>query len=106
VQCYFLASASAATPIVYFVERLRNGRSYLTRAVKALQNGKVVFMMMCSFQKPEPWQPARAWGMPSVPPPEDCRLEEERYEEMLRQEGLHPKIAQLYREFMSVRFAL
>ncbi|KAJ7357042.1 thioesterase-like superfamily-domain-containing protein [Mycena albidolilacea] len=103
LHCYFLASASAATPIVYFVERLRDGRSYLTRAVKALQNGKVVFMMMCSFQKPEPWQPARAWGMPSVPPPEDCRLEEERYEEMLRQEGLHPKIAQLYREFMSDR---
>ncbi|KAJ7275358.1 thioesterase-like superfamily-domain-containing protein [Mycena haematopus] len=103
LHCYFLSSASAATPIIYFVERLRNGRSYLTRAVKALQNGRVVFMMMCSFQKPEPWQPTRAWGIPRVPPPEECRLEEERYEEQISQEGVHPKVAQRLKEAMNDR---
>ncbi|KAJ7655136.1 thioesterase-like superfamily-domain-containing protein [Mycena polygramma] len=103
LHCYFLSSASASTPIIYFVERLRDGRSYLTRAVKALQNGRVIFMMMCSFQKPEPWQPERAWRMPVVPPPDQCRLEEERYAALSREEGLHPKIQQIYRDFIGER---
>ncbi|KAJ7919114.1 hypothetical protein B0H13DRAFT_2230997 [Mycena leptocephala] len=103
LHCYFLSSASAATPIVYFVERLRDGRSYLTRAVKALQNGSIIFMMMCSFQKPEPWQPSRAWRMPVVPPPEECRLEEDRYAEAAAEAGVHPKIQQIYREFITDR---
>ncbi|KAJ7225829.1 thioesterase-like superfamily-domain-containing protein [Mycena pura] len=104
LHCYFLLSASASTPIVYFVERLRDGRSYLTRAVKALQNGRAVFMMMCSFHKPEPWQPTGQWRMPlGVPPPEACPLEEDRYDELLKQEGLHPKIQLVYREFASER---
>ncbi|KAF7339739.1 DNA repair protein RAD14 [Mycena sanguinolenta] len=101
--CYFLLSASASTPIIYYVERLRDGRSYLTRSVKATQNGRVVFMMMCSFQKPEPWQPSRAWGMPRVPPPEECRLEEERYEEWIRAEGTHPKVVQRLKEYSNDR---
>ncbi|KAJ6574785.1 thioesterase-like superfamily-domain-containing protein [Mycena capillaripes] len=103
LHCYFLSSASASTPIIYFVERLRDGRSYLTRSVKALQNGRAIFMMLCSFQKPEPWQPERAWRMPIVPSPDECRLEEERYAALSRQDGVHPKIQQIYREFIGVR---
>ncbi|KAJ7666439.1 thioesterase-like superfamily-domain-containing protein [Mycena rosella] len=104
LHCYFLSSASASTPIVYFVERLRDGRSYLSRAVKALQNGRVIFMMMCSFQKPEPWQPSGQWGMPSgVPPPEECQLEEDRYAALLKHDGVHPKIQKIYREFINER---
>ncbi|KAK7064497.1 DNA repair protein RAD14 [Favolaschia claudopus] len=103
LHCYFLASASASKPIVYFVDRLRDGRSYLTRAVKALQNGRVVFMMMCSFQKPEPWQPSRGWRMPSVPPPEACRFEEERYEEVMAREGIHPKVKGVYNDWLNDR---
>ncbi|KAJ7042564.1 thioesterase-like superfamily-domain-containing protein [Mycena alexandri] len=104
LHCYFLSSASASTPIVYLVERLRDGRTYLTRAVKALQNGRCIFMMLCSFQKPEPWQPSRAWNMPAAaPPPEECQLEEDRYTGLLKQDGLHPKIQQVYREIISER---
>jgi len=36
-QCYFLLSASPAVPILYYVERLREGRTYTTRSVKAKQ---------------------------------------------------------------------
>ncbi|KAF7339926.1 DNA repair protein RAD14 [Mycena venus] len=104
LHCYFLASASAATPIVYFVERLRNGRSYLTRAVKALQNGHVVFMMMCARSRsPSRGSPRARGGMPSVPPPEECRLEEDRYEELIRQEDIHPKLKQRLGEFLNDR---
>ncbi|TFK57475.1 Thioesterase/thiol ester dehydrase-isomerase [Heliocybe sulcata] len=78
LHCYFLTSASPAVPILYYVERLREGRSYSTRSVKAAQNGKIVFIMLCSFQKPELWQPEHQWPMPEVPAPEECELEEDR----------------------------
>ena len=61
-----------ATPIYYHVDRIRNGRSYSTRAVRAIQSGKTFFIMLCSYQKPEPWQPTYRSPMPKVPTPEEC----------------------------------
>ena len=58
--------------MLYYVDRVRDGRSYATRSVRAVQTGKAVFVMMCSFQLPEHQQPARYWPMPKVSPPEDC----------------------------------
>lgn len=102
-QCYFLTSASSSTPIVYEVERIRNGRSYVTRAVKAIQNGRIVFVMMCSFQKPETWQPGHQWPMPTVPQPEECQLEESQYIMMAERADLHPKLAEFYKLAAAVR---
>ncbi|TRM60128.1 thioesterase-like superfamily-domain-containing protein [Schizophyllum amplum] len=91
LHCYFLTSASPATPILYTVERVRQGRSYVTRVVKAAQKGHIIFVMMCSFQKPEPWQPQYQWVMPNVPPPEACMLEEDRYRQAVNDPALNPK---------------
>ncbi|KAE9410754.1 hypothetical protein BT96DRAFT_961505 [Gymnopus androsaceus JB14] len=77
LHCYFLASASPSTPIVYFVERLRQGRSYVACSVKAIQKGSLIFILTCSFQKPEPWQPQQQWVMPDVPGPDECELDED-----------------------------
>ncbi|KAJ7169557.1 hypothetical protein C8R46DRAFT_1162371 [Mycena filopes] len=93
LHCYFLSSASASTPIVYLVERLRDGRT----------TGRIIFMMLCSFQKPEPWQPERAWRMPAAPPPEECQLEEDRYTALLQKKDVHPKIQQIYRDIIGER---
>ncbi|KAJ3764256.1 hypothetical protein EV360DRAFT_91304 [Lentinula raphanica] len=90
LHCYFLTSASPSTPIVYFVERLRQGKSYVACSVKAIQKGSLIFIMTCSFQKPEPWQPQKQWVMPDVPSPEQCQLEEEIYERY-RREGYEGK---------------
>ncbi|KAJ3797816.1 hypothetical protein GGU11DRAFT_816274 [Lentinula aff. detonsa] len=90
LHSYFLASASPATPIVYFVERLRQGRSYVACSVKAIQKGALIFIMTCSFQKPEPWQPQKQWVMPDVPSPEQCELEEDIYDRY-RREGYQGK---------------
>lgn len=65
-------AVSPAIPVLYHVDRLREGRSYATRLVRAIQDGKDVFTLMCSFQLPEPWQPSRSWPMPQVAPPESC----------------------------------
>ncbi|KAJ2920347.1 hypothetical protein MD484_g97, partial [Candolleomyces efflorescens] len=88
LHCYFLLSASPSTPIIYNVERVRDGKSYVTRAVKAIQNGHIIFIMICSFQKPEPWQPQQQWPMPKVPSPDDCELQETRYARVLEREDL------------------
>ncbi|KIK98512.1 hypothetical protein PAXRUDRAFT_134077 [Paxillus rubicundulus Ve08.2h10] len=96
LHCYFMLSASPAVPIVYFVERLREGQSYSTRSVKAVQNGKIIFQLLCSFHSPEPWQPSYQWPMPDVPKLEDCELEEDLFKRRATADGIHPKIKELY----------
>jgi len=103
LHCYFLLSASPITPIIYHVERVRHGRSYVTRSVKAVQNGQTVFVMMCSFQKPEPWQPSYQWPMPTVPAPEECELEEVRYNHLLQSEEVSSGLKKVYSSIVSER---
>jgi len=82
LHCYFILNASPARPIYYNVDRVRDGRSYVTRAVRAVQGGKTIFIMVCSFQKPEPWQPSYRSPMPpNIPPPEVCKGEATLYNE-------------------------
>ncbi|KAI0762648.1 thioesterase-like superfamily-domain-containing protein [Fomes fomentarius] len=86
LHCYFILSASAAVPILYHVDRIRDGRSYVTRAVRAVQRGRTIFIMVCSFQLPEPRQPFYQYPMPpDVPAPEACEGIEIIYEKLLRE---------------------
>ncbi|KAJ7597622.1 HotDog domain-containing protein [Mycena floridula] len=102
LQCYFLSSASPATPVVYYVEKLRQGKSYVSCSVKAVQNGAIIFILMCSFQKPEPWQPSCQWKMPIVPSPEDCELEEDVYRRTIQQ-AEHPEVKRYLEEYIEER---
>jgi acyl-CoA thioesterase II len=96
-HCYFLLSASPAVPIVYFVERLREGRSYSTRSVKAVQNGKIIFQLLCSFHTPEPWQPSHQWSIPAgVRNLEECELEEDLFRRRAAQDGLDQRVKEIY----------
>ncbi len=88
VKAYFLLSADATVPLLYYVDRLRDGRSYSTRSVRAVQGGRTVFVMLCSFQIPETWQPSRQWPMPKVPRPEDCEDEIEYLKRLASQPNL------------------
>ncbi|MCW2516708.1 MAG: acyl-CoA thioesterase, partial [Mycobacterium sp.] len=47
---YFLRPGDARTPAVYLVERLRDGGSFATRRVSAIQHGETIFSMSASFQ--------------------------------------------------------
>lgn len=51
-HCYFLLPALASSPIEYVVENMRDGRSYATRLVKAMQKGRVVFVLIASYTLP------------------------------------------------------
>jgi acyl-CoA thioesterase-2 len=67
---YFLLAGDPSRPIVYDVERIRDGGSFTTRRVKAIQHGRPIFSMSSSFHKSEPGFEHQS-PMPEVPPPED-----------------------------------
>ncbi|XQW85038.1 acyl-CoA thioesterase II [Thalassotalea piscium] len=70
LHSYFLRPGDATKPVVYEVENIRDGQSFTTRRVKALQNGKVIFYLTASFQAPEDGFDHQN-KMPIVPPPEE-----------------------------------
>ena len=70
LHSYFLRPGDTAVPIVYDVERMRDGRSFSTRRVVARQHGRSIYFMTISFQAPEEGFEHQD-TMPSVRPPED-----------------------------------
>jgi acyl-CoA thioesterase-2 len=66
---YFLLAGDPKVPLLYEVERIRDGGSFTTRRVKAIQHGVSIFAMSVSFQKEEEGF-EHALSMPDVPPPE------------------------------------
>jgi acyl-CoA thioesterase II len=77
LHAYFLRAGDPKVPILYEVDRLRDGRSFTTRRVVAIQHGKAIFNMAASFQVPEQGFD-HAFDMPDVPPPEEVQPLRER----------------------------
>ncbi|MFZ7124832.1 MAG: acyl-CoA thioesterase II [Desulfobacterales bacterium] len=73
---YFMRPGDAERPIVYQVDRIRDGRSFTTRRVVALQKGKAIFSMAVSFQGQEEGFEHQD-SMPRVPGPEGILSERE-----------------------------
>ncbi len=71
---YFILAGDLSVPVVYFVDRLRDGRSFTTRRVTAIQHGQAIFNMSASFHRHEEGL-SHQMEMPRVPPPEDLRPE-------------------------------
>ena len=69
LHAYFIRPGDPSAPIVYTVDRVRDGRSFTTRRVSAIQHGKTIFTLSASFHHPEPGI-QHAVGMPPVPPPD------------------------------------
>ncbi len=69
LHAYFLRPGDMTHPIIYEVDPVRDGRSFTTRRVHAIQHGEAILTMIVSFQKREDgWEHQDA--MPQVPPPE------------------------------------
>src|ERR1700689_2633799 len=77
LHAYFIRPGDPAVPIVYTVDRVRDGRSFTTRRVSAIQHGKAIFTLSASFHHPEPG-PAHADPMPAAPPPEGVERSSQR----------------------------
>lgn len=70
LHAYFLRAGDVEHPIVYDVDRTRDGNSFSVRRVTAIQHGKPIFVFAASFQEPEPGAEHQI-SMPEVPLPED-----------------------------------
>src|SRR5579872_6653926 len=76
LHAYFMRPGDPAVPIIYEVERIRDGKSFATRWVVAIQHGQAIFSMSVSFQVPEDGLDHQI-AMPKVPPPEELPSEAE-----------------------------
>ncbi|SDS63752.1 acyl-CoA thioesterase-2 [Halopseudomonas litoralis] len=76
VHGYFLRPGDASLPIVYQVESPRDGGSFTTRTVSAIQKGRAIFTLMASFHGEEPGVSHQSM-MPEVPGPEGLKSEQE-----------------------------
>jgi acyl-CoA thioesterase-2 len=83
IHAYFLRAGDWNVPILYDVDRLRDGRSFTTRRVSAIQHGRAIFDMALSGQKSEPGM-SHSVPMPDVPPPEALRGDREVFAEYAR----------------------
>ncbi len=79
---YFLREGDPAVPILYEVDRIRDGKSFSTRRVVAIQHGQAIFSMAVSFHRPEAGLEHQL-PMPEVPPPEQLPSEAELKERLI-----------------------
>jgi acyl-CoA thioesterase-2 len=79
LHSYFLRPGDFSVPIVYDVDRIRDGKSFATRRVRAIQHGRAIFSLAASFQVEEEGVNHQA-EMPEVPGPEGLPTDREQRE--------------------------
>src|ERR1700761_7979027 len=81
LHCYFIRPGDPTVPIVFEVDRSRDGGSFTTRRVIALQHGKQIFNLAASFQVGEQGYEHQS-DMPDAPSPEEVEGDAERRKRM------------------------
>ena len=92
---YFILPGDLSAPIVYFVDRLRDGGSFTTRRVTAIQHGRAIFNLSASFHVAEDGREHQA-PMPEAPDPDTLAPELTLIREMAERipESLRPVLTQ------------
>lgn len=101
LHAYFLRAGDPDAPIVYNVDRSRDGRSFTARRVVAIQHGRQIFTLAASFQLPQDGV-EHQFEMPDVPPPEDLPNDHELAREELA--TAPPKLRRWYNRFGPFEF--
>src|SRR3954447_22194596 len=86
LHAYFLLPGDMAAPIVYEVDRIRDGRSFTARRVQAIQHGKPILSMIASFHAAEPGLEHQT-PIPPVSPPASLRSIAELREQWIADAG-------------------
>lgn len=94
MHAYFLRPGDARAPIVYQVQRIRDGRSFTTRHVLAIQHGRPIFDMSVSFQLPEEGFDHQDEMPQGIAPPETLKNLQQLY-------GSNDKVPEKVREQMT-----
>jgi acyl-CoA thioesterase-2 len=93
LHAYFLRRGDVNAPIVYFVDRSRDGHSFTSRRVTAIQHGEQIFHMASSFQTAQPGIEHQT-PMPNVPMPE--QLDETSLVSRVRLDAMPEKARQFF----------
>ncbi|KAK9742986.1 hypothetical protein RND81_03G209600 [Saponaria officinalis] len=93
INAYFLLAGDLDIPVMYEVHCLRDGKSFASRKVDAIQNGIVVFTLLASFHKDEKGFEYQEVVMPRVPAPETLLSVEELRERRI----IDPRFPRSYR---------
>ncbi|KAM9408740.1 acyl-coenzyme A thioesterase 8 [Pholidichthys leucotaenia] len=91
LHCYFVQAGDPKVPVLYQVDRTRDGKSFTVRSVKAIQHGQPIFICQASFQMLQPSPLKHQFTMPEVPQPEDLPTMEELIYHYLRKPDLSEK---------------
>lgn len=81
---YFLRPGDSDVPILFDVDRIRDGKSFTTRRVVAIQHGKAIFNMSVSFQVQEKGL-EHQFDMPNVLGPDSLKSDRERFDELIKE---------------------
>jgi acyl-CoA thioesterase-2 len=92
LHAYFLRPGDTRIPILYMVDRIRDGLSFVTRRVTAVQHGRAIFSLSASFQVPEDGF-EHSDPMPDVPAPETLPTIKERWAEAAAERADNPASA-------------
>ena len=76
MHAYFILPGDLDHPIIYMVDQVRDGGSFTTRRVKAIQHGKDIFIMAISFQKEQEGMEHQI-AIPQIVPPEDLQSDQD-----------------------------
>ncbi|MFO1015218.1 MAG: acyl-CoA thioesterase II [Caulobacteraceae bacterium] len=83
LHCYFIRPGDPSVPILYDVDRSRDGKTFTTRRVTAIQHGQQIFNLAASFQVPEDGLEHQD-EMPNVPGPDDLEDENKVRDKMMK----------------------
>jgi acyl-CoA thioesterase-2 len=83
LHAYFLRPGDFRLPVIYEVDRIRDGKSFTTRRVKAIQHGHAIFSLSASFQVAEEG-PVHQVNMPDVPMPDKIEDDDIKRQEFAR----------------------
>lgn len=75
LHAYFVAPGKSKNQTIYLVDRLRDGRSFCSRQVKAMQDGETIFVMQASFHRRGDQGVEHSDKMRDVPDPEDILMD-------------------------------
>ncbi|ETN87076.1 acyl-CoA thioesterase II [Necator americanus] len=97
LHSYFVQSGNVDMPILYMVDRIRDGKSFCTRLVKAVQSGDAIFTVQISFHRPEPDSIKHQLEMPKVAGPDGLLDWNQLMEEASKDPHLHPAASAMLR---------
>uniref|UniRef100_A0A8R1DIJ1 Acyl-CoA thioesterase II n=1 Tax=Caenorhabditis japonica TaxID=281687 RepID=A0A8R1DIJ1_CAEJA len=90
LHSYFVQSGNVNRPILYQVDRIRDGKSFCTRLVKAVQDGEAIFTVQISFHRSEPDSIVHQLPMPEVPAPDSLEDLSDTFDRIKKNPNLPP----------------